>query len=87
MIGIASTCGRAKRCGTVSASAAAMKTSAVLWLKCRLRNFANNANVAAMALAASTTGPLQPAIAYAFANSTCASHCVEIQGWPRMVKE
>jgi hypothetical protein len=63
MIGIASTCGRAKRCGMVSASAAAMKTSAVLWLKCRLRNFANNANVAAIALAASTTGPLQPLIA------------------------
>jgi len=63
MIGNASTCGRARRCGTVSASAAAMKTSVVLSLKCRLRNFANNANVAAVAVAASTTGPLQPEIA------------------------
>ena len=41
----------------------------------------------AIADAASTTGPLQPASAYALAYITCENHCVEIQGWPRMVKE
>ena len=60
MTGIASTCGRASRCGTVSASAAATNTSVVLSLRCRLRNLVSSAKVAAIAPAASTTGPLQP---------------------------
>ena len=61
--GIASTCGRASRCGTVSASAPATNTRVVLSLSRRFRNLASSANVAAMALAASTTGPVQPATA------------------------
>ena len=60
MTGIASTCGRARRCGTVSTSAAATNTSVVLSLKCRFRNFVNSAKVAAIAAAEITTGPLQP---------------------------
>ncbi len=67
MTGNASTCGRASRCGTVSASAAAMNTSVVLSLSRLLRNLASSANVTAIAVAAVTTGPLQPATAYAFA--------------------
>ncbi len=63
MIGNASTCGRANRCGTVNASAAATNTSVVLSLSHLQRNFVSNANVAAIAAAAITTGPLQPAAA------------------------
>ena len=64
-----------------------MNTSVVLSLNLRLTNFVSSAKVVDIAIAASTTGPLQPASEYAFAYITCDSHCVEIQGWPRMVKE
>jgi hypothetical protein len=40
-----------------------------------------------MAPAASTTGPVHPATLCASAKATCASHCVEIQDCPAMVKE
>jgi len=60
MSGNASTCGRARICGAVSASAAATKTSAAVSLKVRLKYLASSANVAALAAAASTTGPFHP---------------------------
>ena len=63
MTGMASTCGRANRCGMVSANAAAMNTRVVLSLRRRLRNLASRPKVAAIAEAATTTGPLQPEMA------------------------
>jgi hypothetical protein len=67
MTGNASTCGRARICGVVSATAMATKTSAALSLKLRHRNLANSANAAALAAAANTTGPLHPNHAWTFA--------------------
>ena len=60
MTGNARTCGRARRCGAVKANAAVTNTTVVVWVKSRLRRFANSANVTALAAAVSATGPLQP---------------------------
>jgi hypothetical protein len=87
MTGNASTCGRANKCPATNATAVAMNASDAPSVRCRLRKRTNRANVSAIEVAASTTRPVHPAIEWETANMTCASHCVEIHGWPCMVNE
>lgn len=43
--------------------------------------------VTAIASAVSATSPAQPNHPWTWLKMTCASHCVDIQGWPCIVNE
>ena len=61
MTGIASTCGRVRKCGVESTIAASATAIAMLAGTRRATIQQSSAKVAAIAPAASTTGPVQPA--------------------------